>query len=177
MQSPILFLRQSFPFVSSTNAEILILGSMPGQKSLEANQYYAHPHNSFWDLMEHIFGAGHQLEYEKRLQMLKENRVALWDVAFQCQRNGSLDSNIRAVTPNDFQSFFAKHRRIRSVFFNGQKAEQLFTRLVLSNIGERVQKLKFVRLPSTSPAHASLTREQKKARWHRALNAAQNRRG
>ncbi len=165
-------LRQGFPYISSSNALILILGSMPGQKSLEAEQYYAHPHNSFWGLMGCFFGAGRQLEYEKRLQVLKENRIALWDVAFQCRRNGSLDSNIREVTPNPFGAFFDKHPMIHSVFFNGQKAEQLFTKLILNNLGERVKKLRFVRLPSTSPAHASLSRDQKKARWHRELKTA-----
>jgi hypoxanthine-DNA glycosylase len=165
-------LRQSFPFSVSSEARILILGSMPGQKSLEAQQYYAHPHNLFWDVMGGLFGAGRQLEYQKRLQILKEHRIALWDVVFQCRRSGSLDSNIRAATPNNFRAFFVKYSRIHSVFFNGQKAEQLFKKLVLNNLGETAQKLRFVRLPSTSPAHASLTRDQKKARWCRELALA-----
>ncbi|MBI2082428.1 MAG: DNA-deoxyinosine glycosylase [Deltaproteobacteria bacterium] len=163
---------QSFPSVASPDAEVLILGSMPGERSLQEQQYYAHPYNAFWDIMGALFRASRHLEYEERLRILKENRVALWDVAFQCRRDGSLDSDIRSVTPNDFQTFFASHPQIHSIFFNGHKAEDLFTKLVLKNLGDFSQKLKLVRLPSTSPAHASLTRDQKKRRWQRELKVA-----
>lgn len=168
---------QSFPFVASPEAEVLILGSMPGRRSLEQQEYYAHPHNLFWDLMGATFGAGRLLAYQARLQVLKKNRVALWDVAFQCRRNGSLDSDIRTKTvmPNDFKKFFAEHPRVRAVFFNGHKAEQLFMKLVLQGLGVVSQNLKFVRLPSTSPAHAALTRGQKKLRWRQCLRGALSR--
>lgn len=171
-------LRQSFPFLVSSKAKILILGSMPGERSLKERQYYAHPKNIFWEIMEDLFGAGRQTAYKERLRILNQCRVALWDVVFQCRRPGSLDTNIRmeSVVPNNFVSLFSRCPKIETVFFNGHKAEQLFQKLVLEklrkNLGERSSRLQFLRLPSTSPAHASLTRAQKKARWHRDLKAA-----
>lgn len=171
-------LRQSFPFVTSPKAKILILGSMPGERSLQEQQYYAHPKNIFWEIIGDLFGADRQLTYKKRLQILSQNGVALWDVAFQCHRPGSLDTSIRmeSVVPNDFASLFSRCPKIDTIFFNGQKAEQLFRKLVLEklvkNLGKRAGPLRFLRLPSTSPAHASLTRGQKKARWHQELKAA-----
>lgn len=171
-------LRKSFPVLVSPEAKILILGSMPGERSLRAQQYYAHPQNIFWEMMGDLFGAGRQTTYPARLQILNQNRVALWDVVFQCYRSGSLDTNIRmeSVVPNDFVSLFSRCPKVETVFFNGHKAEQLFRKLVLGdllkNLGERSNRLRFLRLPSTSPAHASLTRDQKKARWHRELKAA-----
>ncbi len=160
---------RSFPYVASPEAELLILGSMPGKKSLEAQQYYAHPQNVFWDIMESIFGIGRRLEYLHRLEGLLKSRVALWDVAFQCRRAGSLDADIEmeTVVPNDFENFFSHHRKIHTIFFNGQKAEDLFRRLVVKNL--TVVPKKLVRLPSTSPAHASLGREQKQRKWRQGL--------
>lgn len=166
-------LRRSFPPSISPNANILILGSMPGERSLREQQYYAHPHNIFWDIMGDLFEAGRNVPYAKRLQILKKNRVGLWDVACQCHRKGSLDADIHmaSVVPNDFVSLFSSCRQIETIFFNGHKAEQLFRKLVLKNLLNYLggQSLRFERLPSTSPAHASLTKEQKKARWRRAL--------
>ena len=168
-------LLQSFPCAATRDAGLLILGSMPGKRSLQEQQYYAHPQNIFWEIMGDLFGAGRDVNYKKRLKILNQNGVALWDVARQCRRPGSLDSNIRmrSVVPNDFVSLLSRAPKIKTIFFNGHKAEQLFTRLVLGKLGERAEKLRFVRLPSTSPAHASLGQNQKKARWHRALSQKQ----
>lgn len=168
------FLRQSFPFVVSPKAKILILGSMPGERSLQEQQYYAHPENIFWEIMGELFGAGCGVDYQKRLKILNQNGIALWDVAFQCHRPGSLDTNIRmeSVVPNNFISLFSRCPKIERVFFNGHKSEQLFRKLVLENLGDHASKLRFKRLPSTSPAHASLTRDQKKVRWRLEFKAA-----
>lgn len=163
--------RQSFPFSASPKAKILILGSMPGARSLKEQEYYAHPQNLFWEIMGDLFGAHRRLKYEKRLQILRDHYIALWDVAFQCHRSGSLDSNIQmqSVIPNDFLSLFSACPKINTIFFNGQKAEELFGKLVLKNLQK---PFRFLRLPSTSPAHASLARDQKKARWCREFKAA-----
>ena len=165
---------QSFPPSSSPDAEVLILGSMPGQASLQAQQYYAHPHNAFWGIMGELFGAGRELAYAARLKRLARHRVALWDVAFRCERRGSLDAKIRlaSVVPNDFRAFLGRHRRIHTILFNGQKAEQLFRALVAKRMPEAVRSIRCVRLPSTSPAHASLSRGQKLARWRAAMIGA-----
>jgi len=108
---------------------VLILGSMPGVESLRQQQYYAHPRNAFWDLLGELFGARRELPYDGRRQVLTARGIAVWDVARECIRPGSLDSDIRNAQPNDFARFFHDHPTLRAVFFNGQKAAQMFDRL------------------------------------------------
>lgn len=156
---------RSFPPIANVSARVLILGSMPGEESLRAQQYYAHPRNAFWKLMGELFDAGPEMPYNRRTQQLKKSGVALWDVLASCVRKGSLDSAIAAdsITPNDFQTFFASHRNITRVFFNGAKAEHSFRKHVLSTL--TAQPLQFTRLPSTSPAHAARSYAQKRTAW------------
>lgn len=166
---------RSFSFSATADAEVLILGSMPGTRSLQAAQYYAHPHNLFWEIIADLCCVGRERPYDERLQRLREHRIALWDVARECRRHGSLDGNIRpaSVVPNDFQALFARAPDIHSVFFNGHAAEQLFLRLVAQTLSAaQSQRLTFARLPSTSPAHATLPRAQKKELWQRAITLA-----
>lgn len=165
----------SFPFLAAADAEVLILGSMPGERSLRAQEYYAHPHNLFWEIMGTMCGTTRERPYAERLRALQRHRIALWDVARECQRHGSLDGNIRpaSVVPNDFQELFAHAPRIRAVFFNGHAAEQLFMRLVAKALPPPQQELlAYTRLPSTSPAHAALSRAQKQDIWQRAILSA-----
>lgn len=160
---------RSFPPVAAPDAELLILGSMPGAASLAAGQYYAHPHNAFWPILAEVLGFDRAGPYEARLAALTSARIALWDVLHSCEREGSLDARIRSGTQvaNDFAAFFRRHRRIRRVVFNGAMAEQCFRRHVLARgVGEG---LEYERLPSTSPANASWSRERKVAAWRRAL--------
>lgn len=156
----------SFDAIANSNANILILGSMPGQKSLTENQYYAHPRNSFWPIIAQLFNIELQLCYTKRIILLKKQKIALWDVVHHCVRKGSLDSNIEKTTviPNNFQSLFKKCPAIHSVFFNGQKAAALYKTQVLPKLG-RYTSLFYHTLPSTSPAHASLDLQQKYQLW------------
>lgn len=166
---------RSFPYAAASDAEVLLLGSMPGARSLQAQQYYAHPHNLFWEIMAALCGVARDRPYDERLQALRVRRIALWDVAYECHRTGSLDGNIhpRSVVPNDFAALFAHCPQIHSVFFNGHAAEQLFTRLVAKTMpAPQLQRLHFLRLPSTSPAHAALPRAQKQKMWLRAITAA-----
>ncbi|MFZ1425716.1 MAG: DNA-deoxyinosine glycosylase [Geminicoccaceae bacterium] len=156
-------LHKSFPPIVGPDARVLILGSMPGAASLHAGQYYAHKHNSFWRIMGELFGAGLELPYPDRLQLLTRAGVALWDVLESCARIGSLDSAITDERPNDFAGFFAEHRGIAHVFFNGAKAEQAFTRRVLSTLAPN--RLTLRRLPSTSPAHAGMSFQRKLDAW------------
>ena len=158
-----------FPYSANRDAKILILGSMPSRKSLAEDQYYAHPQNGFWPIMGELFGfdAGLGLAYEVRLERLRDNSIALWDVAYQCVRPGSLDSaiEIESVVANDFENFFKNHPHIRSVFFNGRKAEELYRRLVLPALPEEFREIELFLLPSTSPANAGMTRSQKLEVW------------
>lgn len=153
----------SFPPIGAPNAKLLILGSMPGQASLDANQYYAHPRNSFWPIMMDIFDAAQDLDYAARTEVLQANRIALWDTLESCERAGSLDAAITAEAVNDFAGFFANHPQITDIFFNGKKAEQVFKRYVLNELES--EPYRFHVLPSTSPANASFSYAQKRAAW------------
>jgi len=153
----------SFPAIVDPEARILILGSMPGEASLRAQQYYAHPQNAFWKIMDKIFGAGPGKDYALRVAILQAAGIAVWDVLQSCERTGSLDSAIKEETPNDFAAFFKNYPGITHVFFNGAKAEASFHRLVLPNLGQT--GIRYLRLPSTSPAHAMQNFETKLTAW------------
>lgn len=158
---------RSFPPVSAPDARLLILGSMPGRASLAAEEYYAHPRNAFWRIMEEILALPAAMPYEERLSALKDRRVALWDVLASCVRPGSLDSDIEApsIIPNDFPSFFSRHPWISTVFFNGSMAEQSWKRHVLPALPPALRPQRSIRLPSTSPAHAGRTLREKIEAW------------
>ena len=159
----------SFPPVVSRNSRVLILGSMPGEVSLKAEQYYAHPRNGFWPIMGELFGAGPSLPYQERLAVLDNSGIALWDSLRACTRPGSLDSAIRDEEANDFATLFASFPRITHVFFNGAKSEAAFRLHVLPKLVD--PKPAFVRLPSTSPAHAGMTFDKKVERWRDVAKA------
>lgn len=152
------------PIVDRTST-VLILGSMPGQASLAAGEYYAHPRNAFWVIMGELIGAFPRLSYAERVSILRASGIALWDVLASCIRPGSLDSDIRqdsAVT-NDFNSLFLNHPDITRVFFNGAKAEQCFLKYVHPAL--EPDRLQYWRLPSTSPANAGISYSQKLFAW------------
>ena len=162
---------RGFPAVAGGRPRVLILGSMPGRASLAAGQYYAQPRNQFWRLMGELFGAAPQLPYAERLAILTEHRCALWDVIESCEREGSLDTAIvtASVRVNDFARFHALHPTIELIACNGATAERLYRRLAVPQLEDRAAAICRVRLPSTSPAHASLPFKRKLAVWARAL--------
>ncbi len=163
-----------FPAVADAHSRVLILGSMPGTRSLEAQQYYAHPRNAFWPIMEALFGIPAAADYPQRLEALLASRVALWDTLGQCRRQGSLDGNIEAASEiaNDFNDLFRRCPSIGHVFFNGAKAEASFRKHVLPDLQLGGRELRYQRLPSTSPAHAALSFDEKLARWRIVRDAA-----
>lgn len=140
---------------------------MPSEASLAVGQYYGLPRNAFWAIMGELFGAGRELPYAERLEILKSNGIAIWDVLRACERPGSLDANInmRTAEVNDFASFYRRHRTIKRAFFNGSKAAEIYRRRVLPAVQLQAPYLVHERLPSTSPAMASLNFAQKLAAW------------
>lgn len=160
----------SFAPVSRADARVLILGSMPGKRSLEQNQYYAHGMNAFWKIMGQLVGADPALPYETRLGILMQSGIALWDVLRSCERESSLDAQIRNESANDFSSFFAQHPHITHVYFNGSKAEQCFNKYVPGK--QILPPLEYFRLPSTSPAHAGVSYQDKLQAWQPVLRHA-----
>jgi len=158
-----------FPPIANRRAETLILGSLPGRKSLQMQQYYAHPYNAFWKIIGALFGADGALPYERRVKLLTRHRIAVWDVLAAAERPGSLDSSIvhASAQANDFEEFFRAHPRIRRVFFNGRKAEAMYRRFVLPGLPSEFAGMKYECLPSTSPAHAGMPFARKLDRWKR----------
>jgi double-stranded uracil-DNA glycosylase len=153
-----------YSFLPSVNkhSEILILGSIPGVESLHQHQYYAHQRNAFWRIMGELCKFSSELPYEKRFELLLEHQIALWDTAFSCQREGSLDSAIRELKINNFEAFFQQYPAIKTVCFNGQAAGKLF---IKHSKTMTLPSLTFIQLPSTSPAHASLKFSDKLVAW------------
>lgn len=157
-----------FPPIAAADARILILGSLPGQQSLMAAEYYAHGQNAFWQIMAELFAITGN--YESRCEQLTSNGIAVWDVLANSVRPGSMDSDIRLDTaqPNDFAGFLSKHSQIERICFNGRKAEQMFAKLVVPGLSIRL--LELVSLPSTSPAYAAMSFDKKRESWADGLS-------
>lgn len=160
---------EGLPPIENPRARVLILGSMPGAASLAAGQYYAHPQNLFWPLLGALLGFDPRADYVLRVAALKRAGIALWDVIGRCRRSGSLDARIdpQSVVANDFAGFLDRHPRLHTVCFNGATAEANWRRHVQPTLGAR--ELPALRLPSTSPANASIPHARKLAAWAAAL--------
>lgn len=153
-------MKAAFPPIADTESKILILGTMPGERSLQLQQYYGNRQNQFWKLLFAIFEKPFTDNYPERLDLLKNRRIALWDVLAGCEREGSLDSNIRNEVANDFDSFYRSHPQIKAVFFSSKNAEKFYIKYV----GKR-QDITYHVLPSPSGANATQTFMQKLVAW------------
>lgn len=159
---------RGFPALVNMDSKVLVLGSAPSQDSLKKHQYYGHDRNTFWLIIGSLFGAQELTTYEQKVALLLTQGIAVWDVLQSCQREGSLDAKInpQTITVNDFNIFFKTYPLVRTVFFNGQAAEKIFQRRVLP---ELAYGLDYYRLPSTSPAYAAMTLNEKKKQWQQIL--------
>jgi TDG/mug DNA glycosylase family protein len=155
-----------FPPICRSDAHTLILGSMPSRESLSRQKYYAHPRNSFWPIVTRLLGITTR-DYANRTVQITEGGIAIWDVLQACTRHSSLDSDIddRSIVTNDFRTFFEQHPGITRVFFNGVKAESVYSKHVLPGLPARQAEIGLQRLPSTSPANAGMTVEGKLEKW------------
>ena len=145
--------------VIDADTRLVVLGSFPGVASLAAQQYYGHSRNLLWRLLSTLWDEDLvALDYPRRLDALRRRRVGLWDVYRRCEREGSLDSAIRAAEPNDLARLTALAPGLRAVAHNG--AESARSRRLTERLGVDVHTL-----PSTSPANASWSFERKLAAW------------
>ncbi len=160
----------SFEPVIGTNPRILILGSMPGVVSLREVHYYANPRNAFWPIMAELFGIEIDFNYEHRIAQIKQHPVILWDTIKTCHREGSLDSSIRKdqLEANDIPSLLNRYTEIRLVACNGATSEKYFSQLVKPKLSVD-HRIEVKRLPSTSPANAGMTFDQKLSNWREIL--------
>ncbi len=157
---------QSFDYIADDTTTTLIIGSMPGEASLAAGEYYAHKHNLFWKFVFEAFGEAYNApDFATKTTLLTAHRFGLWDAAKSCVRDGSLDTSIKNAIPNDFKTLFQTYPNIRRLLFNGQKAFQLFKRFH----GDLLEEFDYAVLPSTSPANASIPLERRRQIWFEAL--------
>lgn len=163
---------ESFEPIASRNSKILILGSMPSVMSLSKYQYYGNPQNQFWKIVFDLFEEELADDYEIKRNLLIKNNIALWDVIKSCERDGSSDSKIRNEEINDFETFFKEHTKIKAVFFNGKKAQEVFEHKV-KKTSELPKDLLYKSLPSTSPANV-MRYEVKKKEWGIILEILRN---
>lgn len=156
--------KRCFPPVVDANTRILILGSLPGEVSLASGQYYANPQNKFWFLLGHVIERDLVgMDYPARLDALLEHHIGLWDVVAEARRVGSLDSRIRDHASNDLIALLDTLPNLATIAFNGGTAEKIG----LKALGERGQQYRLLRLPSSSPAHATISYVQKLDLWRR----------
>ena len=155
----------SFLPIIDKESKILILGSIPGIKSLEMKQYYAHPQNKFWKIIFDLFSEEFTTDYTERIKILEKYHVALWDVIDTCERKGSLDSEIRNEEANKIGELLHNYPNIKAIFCNGQKSYKNLLKILPKDF-----LLPIIVLPSTSPAHASLKYEEKLKSWKMVLN-------
>jgi len=145
--------------VIAPDTRLVILGSFPGAASLAAQQYYGHPRNKLWPLLSALWDEDLvALAYPKRIEALRRHRTGLWDVYRSCEREGSLDSAIRAPVPNDLAQLRRLAPGLQAVVHNGSESAR--ARRITEQLGVDVHTL-----PSTSPANASWSFERKLAAW------------
>jgi hypoxanthine-DNA glycosylase len=150
----------SFEPISNPDTSILILGSLPGDKSLELGEYYGHPRNRFWKIISAITNSELPLTYPNKKALLLHATIGLWDVAHKANRAGSLDSAIKDAEPNDLEGFLKRHRKIRVIAFNGAKAQALYDKYF-----DRKAEINYITLPSSSPANAGIDFENLCRKW------------
>jgi len=157
-------IKASFDPISGPDTTILILGTIPGDKSLELGEYYGHPRNKFWKIISTITGNELPMTYEAKKALLLKTTIGVWDVAHKAIRKGSLDSAILNEEPNDLESFIENHTNLKVIGFNGAKSQALYDKHFSRKSG-----IKYIALPSTSPANTTLTFDTSCEQWRQLL--------
>lgn len=157
-------LKTSFEPISDSDCRILILGTIPGDKSLEIKEYYGNPQNKFWEIIANITKSKKPSDYKEKKQMLLAKNIGIWDVAHNAKRKGSLDINITDEAPNDIEGFIRKHKNLTTIVFNGKKSEALYDKYF-----DRKKGIKYLQVPSTSPANTSFSFVEKCRLWKEIL--------
>ena len=146
------------------NTKFLVIGTMPGKASLSAAEYYAFKHNAFWTIIFKLSDNKAQ-NYSEKIKLLKQLRIGLWDNLKACEREGSLDSDIKQAEPNNFEKLLLEFPNIKKLLFNGQKSFAFFKKYH----PKLLEKYEYAVLPSTSPANARLSFTEKLEQWKREL--------
>lgn len=155
----------SFAYFVNKNTKILILGTIPGIASLEKQEYYGNPRNHFWKIIYTFFKQDYiPLLFKEKITFLQSHKIGLWDVLQKCERQGSLDINIKNQIENDFDSLFKKYKNIDTIIFNGKESHRFFFRK-----HGQLKGITYYVMPSTSSAN-TMSFEKKLALWSTSLN-------
>ncbi len=157
-------MKKAFPPFINEDSKILILGTMPGEKSLELQEYYGNRGNQFWKLLFTMLGEEFTHEYHKKLTFLKKHGIAVWDVLDGCDRTGSLDSNIKNEVPNDFEMLYKDYPGVQHVFFSSKNAATYYDRYA-----QRREGIIYEVLPSPSGANATKSFAEKLELWKQKI--------
>ena len=153
--------KDGLPPIAQSDARLFVLGSLPGDASLAARQYYAHRTNQFWRLLGSAIGEDLQsLAYEARLEVLAQRRIGLWDVIASAERRGSLDQAIRQAAHNRIGQLLRDYPKLRAIAFNGSSAAAAGRKL----FGEVPHRITLIDLPSSSAANTR-SFEEKASHW------------
>ena len=152
--------KTSFEPIADNDISILVLGTLPGDQSLKMAEYYGQARNRFWKIISTITNKPLPQTYTDKKKLLLQSGIAVWDVAHKANRKGSLDSAIENEEPNDLDTFIEIHKKLKVITFNGAKAEALYDRYFT-----RRAEIKYVSLPSTSPANAGISLADICDRW------------
>ena len=158
-------LKSSFEPIIPVEPSILILGSLPGDRSIAQIQYYAHPQNRFWKILFKHYQVPLSVDYTSRIALLHQYGIALWDICAQADRKGSMDTDINQVIPNPINKLLKTHPSIKRVIFNGQKSEKLYKKYF-----KHLPEVTYYSLPSTSPANAQFSLNTLQEIWSKALS-------
>ena len=160
--------KAGLPAIVDSKSEILILGTLPSEKSLKKGEYYANPSNQFWKIISSIFNEPTPITYDDKLLLLQNHHIALWDVLKTANRKNRLDSSIENPIPNDIMGFIANYPSLRIIGFNGKKAMTLFKKTFIST-NHIPKRLQIRLLPSTSSANTHLGLDEKIMDWKKIL--------
>jgi len=157
--------KEGFPPLIDENTKVIVLGTIPGDRSIITGEYYANPTNQFWKIIFRAFNLGESvLEYKDKTELLLRNRIGLWDVLYRANRAGSLDSNIHNEEFNDFEQLFKDFPKISVIIFNGQKPANYF-----KGFGNIPKDFEYYILPSTSSANTNKSFERKFQEWKEVI--------
>ncbi|MCZ2083452.1 MAG: DNA-deoxyinosine glycosylase [Flavobacteriales bacterium] len=149
----------SFPPLISEDSKVLILGSVPGIKSLEMQEYYAHPQNKFWRILFELFDEEFTTDYCGKIKLLKKYKIGVWDVIDSCERKGSLDTEIKNENHHNILKLLEDFPSIKVIFCNGQKSFKTLNKILPNDL-----EIPIVVLPSTSPAY-TIPYDKKLQEW------------
>ena len=157
--------KTSFDPISNSDTTILILGTMPGDKSIKLGEYYGHSRNKFWKIISTITDNDLPITYSDKKTLLLKTQIGIWDVVHKAIRKGSLDSAIENEQPNEISDFIKRHNNLKVIGFNGIKSQVLYDKYF-----ERESGIKYILLPSTSPANTGLDFDSICRKWKQILN-------